>query len=561
MTGSTPHAVPGDDHRRAHAWAGREYADRLPLWPTVPELLAQRAHRAGAHPYLTFCGADGAVTTVTYGDTFALSRRLASWARRELSAGPGDVFALAPTNELRSVAAVFGLLLAGCSVLSVNPGDPAGRILRQAEALGARAVLRAPDTPADELVPWTLLPDPRQLPETDDTWTGGALDPAADALYFSTSGSTAASKLVAQSHYNGAVNAEALRRHHGLGPGDRFLGCLPIHHVNGLHFSIFGVLASGAHGILLSGFDPFAYAALLTEYQVRVASVVPSILETLVETWRAPRLPPRFEYFVSAAAPLAQSTARAVCDRWGVRVLQGYGLTETTNFSTTMPRGLSEAGYRALALDSDIPSVGTALYGNEVAVIRADGRRAEPGETGEICMRGHNVMSRYQGNPVATAQAFAGGWFHSQDLGHEIREPETGLRFVVITGRAKNIAKVRGETVSLEEMERALRALPSVRDAACAAAPDRFLGEVVIAGVVAPGETTDTVLLDHLRRFFDPAVLPVRWVRMVAIPRTATGKIIRPKLRELLAEPADRTGAEGESNAGMHAQLDEFDEI
>ncbi|TQJ37041.1 class I adenylate-forming enzyme family protein [Streptomyces sp. SLBN-115] len=561
MTGPTTHAVPGDDSRPAHAWAGREYTDRLALCPTISELLAQRAHRAGADPYLSFRGADGAATTVTYGDTFELGRRLAAWARRELSARPGDVFALAPVNELRSVTAVFGLLLAGCSILSVNPADPAGRILRQTEALGARAMLRAPDTPADDLVPWTLLPDPRELPGTDDTWTGPVLDPAADALYFGTSGSTAASKLVAQSHYNGAVNAEALRRHHGLGPGDRVLGCLPIHHVNGLHFSIFGVLAAGAHGILLSGFDPFAYPGLLTEYQVRIASLVPSILETLLETWRAPRLPPPFEYFVSAAAPLAQSTARAVHDRWGVRILQGYGLTETTNFSTTMPRGLSEATYQALMLDSDIPSVGTALYGNEVAVIRADGRRAEPGETGEICMRGHNVMSRYQGNPDATAQAFAGGWFHSQDLGYEICEPETGLRFVVITGRAKNIAKVRGETVSLEEMERALGALPSVRDAACVAAPDRFLGEVVVAAVVAPGETTDAMLLDHLRRFFDPVVLPVRCVRMATIPRTATGKIIRPKLQELLAVTADRPGADKEANAGICVQPSEFDEI
>lgn len=232
-------------------------------------------------------------------------------------------------------------------------------------------------------------------------------------------------------------------------------------------------------------------------------------------------------------------------ERWGVRILQGYGLTETTNFSTTMPRGLSDAAYRALMLDCDIPSVGTALYGNEVAVLRPDGQRAEPGERGEVCMRGHNVMSRYQGNPEATAEAFADGWFHSQDLGYEVVEPETGLRFVVLTGRAKNIAKVRGETVSLEEMERALKTLPAVRDAACGTAPDRFLGEVVVAAVATADDTTDAVLLEHLGRFFDPAVLPARFLRLPSIPRTATGKVLRPKLRELLAAPTQALPATG----------------
>ncbi|MEU5208675.1 class I adenylate-forming enzyme family protein [Streptomyces sp. NPDC020742] len=537
------HATPDEDHRLAHRCAEREFTDRLPVHPTIPELLAHRADLDGSAPYLTFHGADRAATTLSYRGTLRLSRRLAAWAVRDLGARPGDVLALAPTNELRSVIAVFGLLLAGCSVLSVNPADPAARIAQQTEALGATAVLRAPDTTADASVPWTLLPDPRELPAADDAWTGPALDPGADALYFGTSGSTAAAKLVAQSHYNGAVNAEALRRHHGLGPGDRFLGCLPVHHVNGMHFTLFGTLAAGAHGILLPGFDPFRYPRLLTAYRPRIASVVPSILETLLETWRSPQLPAEFEYFVSAAAPLSAYTARAVHDRWGVRVLQGYGLTETTNFSTTMPRGLSDAAYRALMLDGDLPSVGTALYGNEVAVLRADGARAEPGETGEICMRGHNVMSRYQGNPEATAEAFAGGWFHSQDLGYEVVEPESGLRFVVITGRAKNIAKVRGETVSLEEMERALKAFPPVRDAACATAPDRFLGEVVVAAVAVADGTTDEALREHLGHSFDPAVLPVRFVRMPAVPRTATGKVIRPRLRDLLAAADERPAA------------------
>src|SRR6185436_14333281 len=108
-------------------------------------------------------------------------------------------------------------------------------------------------------------------------------------------------------------------------------------------------------------------------------------------------------------------TCGQVLDRLGVRVLQGYGLTETTNFSTTMPRGLSDARYRELMVDAAIPSIGVAVHGNEVAVLRPDGTRADPGEIGELCMRGHNVMLGYT-DPEATERVFEGGWFHSGDL-------------------------------------------------------------------------------------------------------------------------------------------------
>ncbi|MGW8881556.1 AMP-binding protein, partial [Streptomyces mirabilis] len=150
-------------------------------------------------------------------------------------------------------------------------------------------------------------------------------DPACDALYFGTSGSTAASKLVAQTHANAnaIANAEAVRRHHGLGSGDRILGCLPIHHVNGVHFTLIATLVAGAHAVLAERFSPFGYPSLLTTYRPRIASVVPSLLDALTETWRHRELPGNFGYFVSAAAPLSTMTARAVHDRIGARVVQG----------------------------------------------------------------------------------------------------------------------------------------------------------------------------------------------------------------------------------------------
>jgi acyl-CoA synthetase (AMP-forming)/AMP-acid ligase II len=267
--------------------------------------------------------------------------------------------------------------------------------------------------------------------------------------------------------------------------------------------------------------------------------VVPTILEVLSDTWRGAAPPSELAYFVSAAAPLTARTARRVVDRLGVPVIQGYGLTETTNFSTTLPTDLPQDVYRRLVLDADIPTIGSALDGNEMAVLDRDCERLAAGETGEVCMRGHNVMSRYAANPEATEAAFKGGWFHSGDIGYAVEDEATGRTYFVLTGRIKNIAKVSGESVSLEEMDRVLRAAPEVVDAACVALPHRLMGEQIVAAVVLSGAEDGVDLRAHLGETFPPAVLPRRIVRLDSLPRTPTGKIIRRELGATLMSRLD----------------------
>src|SRR5207249_2190680 len=132
----------------------------------------------------------------------------------------------------------------------------------------------------------------------------------------------------------------------------------------------------------------------------------------------------------------------------------------------------------------------------------------------------HNVMTRYAGNEDATRRAFHDGWFHSQDIGFAVPDGDTGRTFYVTTGRIKNIAKVRGESVSLEEMERVLRAHPAVHDAACTTRPDRppapragleqrlaatVTGAVTCSGGFSPGVAARLQLTDG-RQVFVKAV-------------------------------------------------------
>ncbi|MEV7124681.1 fatty acid--CoA ligase family protein [Streptomyces sp. NPDC093260] len=519
------------DHLRAHTYLGAGPGFPCSVWRTPFDALRFFARRQGDAPLITAVSHAGAETVLDYRTAEAATRALAGWLCAEFGTGRPAVLALAPANDVPSVLALLSVLRAGFGLLVLGPADPPERRAQQIEAVGALAVLCPPDTDAPG-PGCTVLPRWQDVAERDRPLP--VLDPAADALYFATSGSTAASKLVAQSHVNAVANAEAVRRHHGLVPGDRVLACLPVHHVNGAHFTVLGTMAAGAHTVLAESFSPLTYARTLRQYRPRIASVVPGVLEAIVEAWRGAEVPADFDYFVSAAAPLTARTARSVADRLGARVLQGYGLSETTNFSTTMPTDLSEAAYRRLVLEPDIPSVGVPVYGNEVVVLGEDGRPARPGQVGEVCMRGFNVMSGYAGNAGATADAFRDGWFHSQDLGYRVTDE--GRDFVVLTGRLKNIAKVSGETVSLEEMDRVLRALPQVRDAACVTVPDRFTGERIIAAVALDGTGDTADAWDAVRSRFPQALLPSHIVPVPRIPRTATGKVLRPQLASSLTE-------------------------
>ncbi len=490
----------------------------------------EHARSRGEAPYLTAVSRSGEVEQLTYAALDVLNAKVAGWAEREL--GSVRTVAFLPANDIPSVLAILGLMRSRRPVLLVNPADPPGRVREQAATLDATLLRAATIDPA--LHPDAVgIPDPRILPDDDAPFAEPEIEASEDALFFGTSGSTASSKLVAQTHANTVANALGVGRHHRLRPGERILGCLPIHHVNGLHFTILATLVAGAHAVLAPGFEAITYPDLVRRFRPRVASVVPTILEVLVGTWRGEPPPRELEYFLSAAAPLTARTARAVVDGLGVRVVQGYGLTETTNLSTTLPIDLPDAAYRRLMLDAAIPSVGVALPGNEVAVLDAGGEAVPPGERGEICMRGHNVMARYASNEGATEEAFAGGWFHSGDIGFSIED--AGGTVFMLTGRRKNIAKVRGESVSLDEMDRVLRAVPEVRDAACVAIPHRLLGEEIVAVVVVADGTRGTDLRARLGATFAQTVLPRRIVEVASLPRTPTGKVRRGELAASIA--------------------------
>jgi thioester reductase-like protein len=222
------------------------------------------------------------------------------------------------------------------------------------------------------------------------------------------------------------------------------------------------------------------------------------------------------------------------------------------NFSTIMPyksRAGVLHGCELSAGSPHIPSVGSAIFGNEVA-IRVNGSPTLTGEIGEVVIRGHSVMSGYADNPTATEDSFADGWFHTGDLGFVVPSSEyPGHSLLYITGRIKNVVKCAGASISLDELDRAALGIAEVDDACAASRPDAHRGEAVTMFYVArPDSELDPQLVrEACAQVASPSLMGLRVVRLQAIPRLRSGK---PN-RRLLASRAAKDAGTQQSSLGV----------
>lgn len=344
------------------------------------------------------------------------------------------------------------------------------------------------------------------------------------ALVLHTSGTTSRPKMVPLTHRNLCASAMAVARTLALTQADACLNMMPLFHIHGLVGALLSSMFAGGSVICTPGFSAAEFPGWIRHCRPTWYSAVPtihqSVLESVRETWSGNDHALRFIRSSSSALPPVVMTRLE--ETFGVPVIESYGMTEAAHqmASNPLPPRKRKPG-----------SVGMAS-GPEVAIMDDSGALLPAGQTGEIVIRGANVTAGYAGDPEASRNAFANGWFRTGDQG---RLDEDG--YLYITGRLKEIINRAGEKVSPREVDEVLLEHPDVLQAVTFAMPHATLGEDVLAAVV--GRAGAVLVESELRSFafsrLAPWKVPSQMVIVAEIPRGPTGKVQRIGLHEKLA--------------------------
>ncbi|MDG4859259.1 AMP-binding protein [Streptomyces sp. T-3] len=516
-----------------------DFEDVDPVNEPIHDAVLGRAATFGDAPAL-IDGVEGA--TLTYAQLDGAHRRLAA-ALAEAGVAKGDVIALHSPNTVAWPTAFYAAARAGASVTTVHPlytPEEFATQLRDADAswiitvsplaATARAAAELAGGIREIFVCDQATEEHRSLLDLLMTTTAPepdiAIDPAEDiAVLPYSSGTTGIPKGVMLTHRSIVTNLNQLYPSIQMAPGDRILAVLPFFHIYGLTALMNAPLRHGATVVVLPRFTLDTFLAAIEKHRITALFVAPPIVLALAKHPAVAQYDlSSLRYIVSSAAPLDAELAAACSQRLGLPpILQGYGMTELSPVTHVVP----------LAATNPPPgTVGKLIASTEMRLVSLDdpAKDAAPGEEGEVAIRGPQVMKGYLGRPQATADMIdADGWLHTGDIG---RVDEDGWLFVV--DRVKELIKYKGFQVAPAELEALLLAHPAIADAAVIGVYDEEGTEIPKAFVVpqpATGLTAEDVMT-----YVAEQVAPHKKIRRVefieAVPRAATGKILRRELRD-----------------------------
>jgi len=499
---------------------------------TVPGLLRRGADGAAA------IGAPGR-PALTHGALRALALRTVA-ALNGMGIGRNDRVAMVLPNG-PEMASAFVTVACGATTAPLNPAyrteefefyladlNAKCLLIQQGMESPARAVAAARGIPVVELLPtggaagdFFLRP---QQPLAGAPAQSGEAEAQDVALVLHTSGTTSRPKIVPLRQINVTASAYHIVANLRLTPDDVCLNIMPLFHIHGLIAAVLSSLAAGASVSCSPGFNAFRFFAWFDEVRPTWFSAVPTMHQALLGL--AARNKEiigrgRLRFVRSSSASLPPQVMAALEEKFGVPVLESYGMTEAAHqmASSPLPPQPRYAG-----------SVGIAA-GPEIAVMDEAGHLLPPGGLGEVVIRGRNVTAGYENNPDANARAFSGGWFRTGDQG---TLDEDG--YLRLTGRLKEIINRGGEKVSPLEVDAVLMDHPAVAQVVTFAMPHAKLGEEVAAAVVLrDGATPDEhALRDFCGARLAPFKVPRKIIFLSEIPKGATGKLQRIGLAEKL---------------------------
>jgi long-chain acyl-CoA synthetase len=335
-----------------------------------------------------------------------------------------------------------------------------------------------------------------------------------------TSGTTGKPKGAELTHFQLYMNCTVAGELFGVKSDDMVLAVLPFFHVFGLSSVVNVFVRRGGCLSVLPRFVPAQVLDAMEADRVTVIGGVPTMLHALAREDITGRDLSALRVAVSGGASLPEDVMRTFEDKYGIEVLEGYGMTETAASCSFNRQG-----------EKKVLSIGKPMWGVRMRICDPSGQTLPAGRehVGEIHIKGHNVMKGYLGRPEATAETLIDGWLHTGDLGYM---DEDGFYFIV--DRAKDLVIRGGYNVYPREIEEVLYAHPAVHEAAVIGKPDERLGEEVVAVVaLRPGASaTAEELIGYTKERLAAYKYPREIRFMDELPKGPSGKILKAALRD-----------------------------
>ncbi|MBI5384509.1 MAG: long-chain fatty acid--CoA ligase [Verrucomicrobia bacterium] len=492
-----------------------------------------------ATAFATTAARHAARTALFWGEEEFTYSRLASQTRRVAqrlvtahAVRPGDRVGLWLRNCPEFVPALFGALEAGAAVVPINnflKPDEVNYILADAgidvlitedsmnEAFGKLLAAR-PALRILRIEEFASLPSGSH--EDGVSTCAGACQENDLAVIIYTSGTTGHPKGAMLSHGNLLHNVESCRQMLAAVAEDRFVAVLPMFHSFMLTVCVLLPLLVGGSIVLVRSLHPPKNVIL--EIHQRGGTILPAVPPFFRALANSP-VPPGFplRICISGGAPLPVQLLRDFSARMPMPLIEGYGLSEASPVVSMNPLA---GPWKEGSIGVPVPSV-------EMSVQDDDGKFLSPHQTGEVCVRGGNVMLGYWNQPAETARTLRHGWLLTGDVGHCDADG-----YYYITDRKKDMLLVNGINVYPREIEEVIYQLSAVKEAAVIGVPDARKGEQPLA-FVSPkeGATVDEkAVLDYIREKLADFKLPKRVVVMESLPHNATGKILKTTLRKMV---------------------------
>ncbi|HEV3351544.1 MAG TPA: long-chain fatty acid--CoA ligase [Acidimicrobiales bacterium] len=495
-------------------------------------VLAHHASRSPAKPLCIYQG-----EAVTYGDMAARSAALAA-GLRECGVRAGDVVGLLSYNCPEFLETIFAANHLGAIAMPINwrlAAPEVRYILEHSEARalvvdGSLVDVGNEATKANEGIVrvcispaapdgWAPLAELRRAKGGEER-ASAAGDEVHRLMY--TSGTTGRPKGVMITHANLAWKNMAHLVEFGFTSADLGLACGPLYHVGALDLTTTTLIAAGATTILHRVFDAAAVVDEIERSHVSTVWLAPAMVNAIMALPDVERRDLSSVRVIinggeKMPIPLIERLQRTFPSAW---FADAYGLTETVSGDTFLDRD---------SIVSKLGSVGRPCLYLELDVWDEHGTSQPPGERGEVVLRGPKVFKGYWRDPDATATAFAGGWFHTGDVG--VRDDDG---YLYIVDRVKDMIVSGGENIAGSEIERVLYEHAAVLEAAVVGRPDDRWGEVPIAFVARRTDDAVTAdeLLEHCRSQLARFKVPKDIVFIDALPRNPSGKVLKRELRK-----------------------------